>query len=407
MGRLMRLLGLEKRAGGVYRDAYANAFREARGAAQGGMSPDNVLSTLSIAARCVALRAELMASVPLHVYRRTSDGGRERAEDHVLCDLLAHTPNGYMTAFELREHLVRSHDLHGNAYARIERNARGEVVALHPFLATMVAIERLPTGRLRYRATDMNGVVWLLLQEEMLHLRGPTRNGIYGQSPIEIASAALHAAMTHVWTVEGISNNRLVPSGVFSFEGHLSQEQRDHIRFSIKDRFQGPRGAGNILMLDGGAKFTPVTMTPADAQFYETRKLSNEDVARIFGLPPTTVGLTDKATYNNVENEARALVQNALAPLAARIEAALARCLLTPASRSRYYLEHDLNALTRGDMEARFNSYRIAREIGAFSANDVRRRENEPPIAGGDQYSMPANWVEMGGASGGSAGIDI
>lgn len=399
MRLLSRLFGKETRAAGGARDAYANAFREARGPGYGGLGPDAVLSNLSVAARCVALRSELLASVPFHLYRRTKDGGRERAEDHAISDVIAHSPNDYQTGFEFREFLVRSLDLHGNAYARIERNARGEIVALHPFPPGMVAIEQLATGRLRYRATDMNGGVWLLLQEEMLHLRGPTRNGVYGLSPIDVARGALGHALTHAKTIESISRNRLAPSGALTFDGQLSATQHEAIRAQIESRFQGPDNAGAFFVFHGTpAKWLPFTMTPADAQFLETRKLSNEDVARIFGMPPTTVGLIEKATYSNIENEARAMVQNALGPLAARIEAAFARCLLTTTGRRNYYFEHDLNALTRGDMEARFKSYRIAREIGAFSPNDVRRRENEAPIENGDLYHTPANWVPLGSA---------
>ena len=114
--------------------------------------------------------------------------------------------------------------------------------------------------------------------------------------------------------------------------------------------------------------------------FSRARKLANEDVARIFGLPPTSVGITDKATYSNTEQEARALVQNALGPLAARIETAMHRCLLTDASRRSLYIEHDLDGLLRGDVKSRFEAYRLAREIGVYSPNDVRRLENEPPL---------------------------
>jgi len=187
-----------------------------------------------------------------------------------------------------------------------------------------------------------------------------------------------------------------MPSGVLSFEHALSKDAKVQLRHQLNERFIGPSNGGTLMILDHGAKFLPLNMTPADAQFLESRNLSNEDVARVFGMPPTTVGLTQKSTYNNVENEARAMVQNAIGPLAARIEQAFARCLLTPGGRRHYYFEHDLNALTRGDMESRFKSYRIAREIGAFSPNDVRRRENEPPIENGDTYHVPANWVPLG-----------
>ncbi len=122
----------------------------------------------------------------------------------------------------------------------------------------------------------------------------------------------------------------------------------------------------------------------------------NEDVARVFGVPPTAVGILDKGTYSNVEQEAASLIQNCLGPLAARIEAAMARCLLTPDARRTLYIEHDLSSRLRGDVKSRFEAYRIGREIAAMSPNDVRRRENEPPIKGGDEYHMPANWVALG-----------
>ncbi|MCW2273314.1 phage portal protein [Rhodoblastus acidophilus] len=394
MGKAARRKGKEQRVRGG--DAYVDTFLGMCGTGASGVNPDAVISNLSVAARCVSLRSELLASVPLCLYRRTKDGGRERADDHPLFQILDCMPNPNMTAFEFREFLIRSLDLMGNGYARIERNARGQVTALYPFPPGMVAIERLASGRLRYRATDYNGVVWVLLQEEMLHVRGPTKNGMYGLSPIQIAHGALHLAMAHAETAEALTENKLQPGGLLMYPNQLNPTAKEDLRKGISGRFAGAGNAGRVMILDGGAKFEQLSFSPNDAQFLESRKLGNEDVARIFGLPPTTVGITDKATYSNSEHEGQALVQNALGPLAARIEGALARCLLSDAGRRSYYIEHDLNGLLRGDIEARFKAYRIAREIGAFSPNDVRRRENEPPLAEGDQYHMPANWIPLG-----------
>jgi hypothetical protein len=64
-----------------------------------------------------------------------------------------------------------------------------------------------------------------------------------------------------------------------------------------------------------------------------------------------------------------------------------------------------LNGLLRGDVKARFDSYRLAREIGVYSANDVRRKENEPPLGPeGDGYHMPANWMPLGTVPQGAQG---
>lgn len=336
----------------------------------------------------------------MHVFRRERDGGRDRADDNALYGVLHDIANPDQSAFEVREFLIRSIDLHGNAFARIERNARGQVSALWPISPGNVSLERLATGRLRYKVSDRRGGVTVLLAEEMLHIRGPSRDGMLGLSPIQIARGALGLALAQSDTAGALMENSMRPSGILSFAERLQDGARERVRAMAEQRFAGPEGAGKLMIIDGGAKFERVTFTPEDAEFLDTRKLSNEDVARIFGLPPTSVGITDKATYSNVEHEGRALVQNALGPLAARIEAAMSRCLLTDAGRRSLYIEHDLSGLLRGDVQARFTSYRIAREIGAMSANDVRRLENQPPIVGGDTYHQPANWVPLGSPGG-------
>jgi HK97 family phage portal protein len=357
---------------------------------------DAVLSNLAVAARCVGIRSEMLASVGLFLFRRTADGGRERADDLPLYGVLHDMWNANLTAFEGRERMIRDLDTHGNAFARVERNARGQVVALWPEPWGSVAVEKLTSGRLRYRVSSSTGGVTVLLQEEALHVRGALRrDGVLGQSPIQIARGALGLALSQTETAAAFAGNMLRPSGLVTFTERLSPAARDLIRSELMN-FAGSTNAGKVMVMDGGARFDRMTFSPDDAEFLDSRKLANEDVARIFGVPPTCVGITDKATYSNTEQEARALVQNALGPLAARIESAMSRCLLTEPGRRAYYIEHDLSALLRGDVQARFEAYRIGREIGALSPNDVRRRENEPPIPAGDTYHQPANWVPLG-----------
>jgi HK97 family phage portal protein len=361
-------------------------------------TPDMVLSNLAVAARCVQLRSELLASVPLFLFRRTPNGGRERADDNSLYGVLHDISNPSQSAFEFREFMVRSLDMTGNAYARIERNARGQVVALWRYMPHDVQVEQLPNGRLRYQIFPSSfGRSEILLQEEMLHVRGPSRDGIMGCSPIQLASGALSLAMEQMRTATNLSFNGMRPSGIVSFAEKLTREQKAEFRDTASTVYGGAENSGKLMVVDGGAKFDTTQFSPEDAEFLDSRKLSNEDVARIFGLPPTTVGLVDKATYSNVEQESRALVAHAIGPLAARIETALQRCLLTDQGRARgLYIEHDLDGLLRGDVVARFTAYRIAREIGVYSANDIRRFENEPPIGPeGDTYQMPANWVPL------------
>lgn len=370
-------------------------------------SSDIVLSNLAVAARCVALRSEMLASVPLFLYQRNADGGRERADGNPLYGVLHDIANPAQSAFEFRELMVRCLDLHGNAFARIERNARGQVTALWPLLPGDVQIEQLPLptgdllpgGRLRYRVFNGRRVE-VLLQEDVLHIRGASRDGLVGQSPIAIARGALGLALAHQQTAQSLSSNSLRPSGLLSYPQMLTREQRQVLRDSAMQEFGGPANAGKMAITDGGAKYETLSFSPEDAQFLEQRKLANEDVARIFGLPPTSVGITDRATYSNTEQEATALVRNALGPLAGRIEAAMHRCLLTEAGRRTLYVEHELDGLLRGDIKSRFEAYRLGRETGVYSPNDIRRKENEPPLGPqGDGYHVPANWMPLTGGA--------
>lgn len=359
------------------------------------VNADVVLSASSVAARCVALRSELLASVPLHTYRRMADGGRERAQDLELARVLHDDFNESLTAFEGRELMVRSLDLTGNAYARIERGPDGQVEALYPLLTSTVTAERLTTGRIRYQVSAPADGTMTLLQEEMLHVRGPTRDGLTGLSPLQIVRENLGLMLAQAQAASGLARQGLRSSGFLEAGQVLNPEDREKLE-KIMRSYMGAQNAGSLMILEGGMTYKPLSWSPEDAELLASRKLSNEDAARAFGVPPTSVGITDKATYSNVEQESTMLVRNCLSPLAERVEAALMRCLLSREARQTIYIEHDLTGLLRGDTAARFEAYRVGREWGWLSPNDIRRSENLPPITNGDVYSSPMNMAPLG-----------
>jgi HK97 family phage portal protein len=375
-------------------DPYWSNWTAARGTV-GTATPDNVLSNLAVAARCIQLRSEILASVPLFLYRRSDDGGRERADANPLYGVLHDISNDTQSAFEFRELMVRSLDLHGNFYALIERNSRGQVTSLWPLMPADVEVQQLPNRRLRYKVF-LGRKNETFLQEEILHVRNASRDGVVGQSPISIARGALSLALTHARAASDLSTNAMRPAGLLSFEQNMDKDQVQFLRDRANEYSAGGESAGKMLIVTAGGKYEKLAFSPEDAQFLESRKLANEDVARIFGVPPTCAGILDKGTYSNTEQEAASLVQNSLGPLAARVETAMARCLLTDVGRRTLYVEHELDGLLRGDVKSRFEAYRIGREVGALSANDIRRKENEPPIPDGDGYNQPVNWTKLG-----------
>lgn len=360
----------------------------------------------AVALRCIAVQAENLAAVPLNLYRRTANGGREKAADHPLYGVLHDAPNGALTAYEAREFLTASLLVYGNAYARLERNGRGQVTAMHPLDPRGVGVEQIrATGRLRYRVSEPRGGSYVLTADEILHLRYRLeRNGIMGLSPLRLASETMGLALAQTEQAQSQAVNSFRPAGFLSFPEAMTAEQRAHLGGAFQNNLLGAMRTGKIVVLDGGAKFEAFSIPAKDAEFLESRKLANLDVARIYGVPPTVVGITDNATYSNVEQESRALVQRCLFPLARRIEQAMTATLISPASRASLFIEHDLSGLLRGDIKSRYEAYKIAREWGWMSPNEIRAGENMPAIEGGDEYLTPLNMVPLGSRQGGQEG---
>ena len=388
--RLLNLIGLERRVTN-YSPFAPDVWGRAVHPGIGHVSSTKVLSNLAVAVRCVSLRSELLSSVPLKVFRRLENGDRERVDGTPLTDVLSDLANPLMTSFEMREFLIRSLDTAGNAYARIDRNGRGQVTALWPLTPGSVAVERMESGRLRYRVTLPGQSPTRLLQEEVLHIRASTEDGLIGRSPITIARGSLGMAIAQNETAENLAANGLRPAAAFTHPGKLSAEAIENIRNAYMETNGGPHNAGKPIVLQEGMTLTHASFSAEDAELLESRKLSNEDVARIFGVPPASVGISTSVSYGSAQQAAQDLVSNALAPLAARVEQAMQRCLLSAEGRRTMFIEHDLSGLLRGDASTRWATYRTGRQIGALSNNEIRRFENLPAYEGGDDRTPLSN----------------
>lgn len=398
LDRILNVFGLERRSA-EYNPAFEPGNWGRASAPHPFVTPQAVLSNSAVACRAVELKATLLASTSVKLFRMLDDGGRERVRDDAVARLLLH-PNDDMTGYEFFELLSRSLDLHGNFFARIERNASGEPTAMHPIDPATVLVERVKSsGRLRYRVTATNGSdAVILFSHEMLHVKNSTRDGLIGQSPLSLARASLGLAIAETQTAANLASNALRPSAIVSVpNAKISPDSRKALEDKFND-YGGPYQSGKVVVLEGGAEWKAAAFSALDAQLLESRKLSGEDTARIMGVPPAALGLTNTVSYGSAAQAAQDLVTTTLGPLAARIEAAIARALISP--DSDLFVEFDLSSLLRADPTARWQTYQIGRKVGALSPNDIRKFENLPPIDGGDVYqtslSEPRN---DGGAS--------
>lgn len=406
MSFLGRILGRENRSTVNSSDPALAEFLGQRSNGTGFVDPKRA-SGLAVAQASINVISQNLAAMPLNLYRRGRDSGRTRASALPLYSILHDMMNPQLTAFEGREFLTVSLLTAGNAYARIEANGRGQVSALYPIHPSEMTVERLENGRLRYTSTTKRGQRSVHVQDEILHLRyriGP--DGVMGVSPIQLARETFSLALTQQDQAYKQAGRSFRSEGALVFPQSIGGDKKGEALDKLRDRVEGQVETSGLFVLDGGVDYKPLSLSSKDAQFLESRKLTNMDIARIFSVPPSTVGITDNATYSNVDGESRALVVRCLAPMAKRIEQAMNASLLTAESRKTLFIEHDLAGLMRGDLKARYEAYRIGREWGWLSPNDIAKLENMPDIKGGDEYLSPLNMTVLGAREENTGGDD-
>ena len=354
---------------------------------------------------CVRILAETVASLPIHVYCYT-DTGKERVYDHPLYRLLHDEPNPEMTSFVFRETLMTHLLLWGNAYAQIIRNGKGEVIGLYPLMPDRMGVERDSKGQLYYEYTvsmddapTVKGSTVILPPSEVLHIPGLGFDGLVGYSPIAMAKNAIGMAIACEEYGAKFFANGAQPSGVLEHPGTLKDPSR--VRESWQSTFGGSHNANKVAVLEEGMKYTPISISPEQAQFLETRKFQINEIARIFRVPPHMVGDLEKSSFSNIEQQSLEFVKYTLDPWVSRWEQSMARSLLTPEEKKQYFMKFNVDGLLRGDYQSRMNGYAVGRQNGWMSANDIRELENLdriPEELGGDLYLINGNMTKLSDA---------
>lgn len=342
---------------------------------------------------CVRILSETLASLPLHIYEIT-DLGSKKATNHYLYNLLHNEPNNEMTSFIFRETLMTHLLLWGNAYAQIIRNGKGDVLGLYPLMPDKMKVDRDENNTIFYEYTTNDGKVKLTTQD-VLHIPGLGFDGLVGYSPIAMSKNAIGMAIAAEEYGAKFFSNGATPSGILEHPGTV--KNAEILRESWTRGFSG-NNSHKVAILEEGMKYTPISISPNEAQFLETRKFQINEIARIFRVPPHMVGDLEKSSFSNIEQQSLEFVKYTLDPWVIRFEQAFNRRLLRDKEKSKFYIKFNLEGLLRGDYQSRMNGYAIGRQNGWMSANDIRKLENLdkiPKEEGGDLYLINGNMLPL------------
>jgi len=285
--------------------------------------------------------------------------------------------------------------LWGNFYAQKIYDIGGQLRWLYPISPDRVKVARIkpsagnPGGKL-FTVRDDAGQVHVRTSRDIFHIPGLGYDGVTGVSPIRIMATTVGFGMAAEEYGARLFANGTMLSGVLQTEQRLDPDQADALKKRWREKLTGLQNAHDVAILDSGAKFSPMTMPNVDAQFVESRQFQVSELTRFLGVPPFLMFEMQKSTSwgTGLEQQATGWVifdlhPNWLAPTEARVTKELTQ----PGVSASY----DVRGLMRGDSKARAEYFTAMWNTGAFSSNDIRRVEGEPPIEGGDVYHTPLN----------------
>lgn len=344
-------------------------------------------SSLAISAvwACVRILSETVGTLPIHLYRRTSNG-REKAKAHP-CSHLLQKPNSYLTRFSLMHHLMISCTLWGNGYARIYRDKFFRPVRLQILHPTEIEPILTCDDELFYR--DKTGL--FIPCYDIIHLKGVSTDGYKGKSPIAVHRDNLSLSISAQRYGEKFFNQGGNMSGVFKYPSTLKPEAYKRLKNDLIAQSTGLHNAHTPLLLEGGMTYERISIPPEDAQFIATRKFQKTEIATIYGVPPHMIADLERATNNNIEHQGMEFVQYCLLPYLVRLEEEFNRKLLREDEFDDFYFLFGLNGLLRGDAKTRSEYYKNMNLIGAMSANEIRTLEDMNSYEGGGTYFVQAN----------------
>ena len=348
---------------------------------------------------CNRVLAETIGAMPVALHRKMPGGGSEIADrrpEHKLVSFDPAPDFGLYTPIAFFETCLYHMGLRGNFYARIYRDGRGtarNLRILHPDYVKPFMYK----GKLYYEVSPYTPWGYddpraVFSADDIFHVSYLGFDGIKGKNPLEVLRDTIGIGLGNTRYVANIQKQGGQVRGYLVNPGSkITQEQVNEWR----ENFKAPLQRGDIPILYGGNEYKSVGLTPTDAEFINTHKLTRTDIASAYRVPPHKIGDLDRATFSNIENQQIQFISDTIVPVNRKIEAELRRKLLPFELQSDHYYKFNVNAMLRGDILSRYRAYAIARQWGLKNADEIRELEDENPLPEGQgkHYLTPLNMI--------------
>ena len=346
---------------------------------------------LSAVYRCVEVISDSIAQLPLEPYKTDSKGYKVKFTSHPTYHILNCEPNQNMTKYTFMKIMVRSMLLQGNAYAYIERDEKGNCVALHYVPADTVTVIKPRTIKepIRYTATGFSGDIEAC---NMIHILNYTIDGYEGISTLANARNTLMLASDAEANAEGFFKGGANVGGILKVNSPMSDEDKLSMKQSWNSSFNGIDGNPNgVAVIDADVTYQTVTVNPTDSQLLETRQFNVIDICRFFGVSPVKAFDLSKSSYNTIEQMQIAFLTDTLQPLLKKFEEEFNKKIFKPSEKCQTEIRFSTAPLLRADKQSLANYYNTLFQIGVITPNEIRKELDMQSLEDGDHSFVQVN----------------
>lgn len=345
-----------------------------------------------------------IASLGIHLFERLGDTDRQRITDHPVARLLSR-PHPRVTRYSYFDALVRDvgiFERHLSVKVKLQDGTTGGLIRIPPTMFTPMGGDWMFPEAFEIKGSQGKKVV---AASDTFHILGYSPNGdIGGVSPIESLRAVLAEEYEAARQRAQAFRNGARVNGYIERPKEAppwSGPARERFRAGWRGQYGGGGSdAYGTPILEDGMKFVAATQTSRDLQYIESRKLTREEVASAYFIPPPMIGLLDHATFSNIKEQHKHLYQDTLGPWLQRIQQELMLQLFSEfPGTDNLYLEFNLEEKMRGSFEDQAAQLQTATGGPYLTRNEARAILNRPRVEGGDELIVPLNVITGGQAS--------
>lgn len=351
--------------------------------------------------QAVRILSEGIGMLPFHLYRRSENGGKDRAMEHPLYRVMRNRANPEQTAQEFRERQQAQAVVYGRSFAEIVRDRAGRVIELWPLRADKMRLVRKDRKRWwLYSLPD--GTTAALQGNQVFQINGFAMAGQGGLGLLEVGNEAIAHSLAISHFGSSFFRNGALQRGFLQIKGRLSDDRQKAIEEKITERTGGLENMHRTMVLSDEANWVQTGVDPEHAQWIDSRKFSVLEISRLTNVKPHLLMDLERATFSNIEAQGEEHVRYTLNPWLTRWESRGDLDLLEESEQLEYFLEFKRDALLRGDTKSRFEAYHLALTDGWMNRNEVRIIENMNPVDGLDEFLAALNMGEATGTGTGT-----